>query len=371
MKTSSPGSLKTDIQDRDLCINCGACTELCPYFKSYKGKIAMIFNCTLGQGKCFAHCPKAEVDLDELSLFFHQKPYDGHPLGHFKSIHVSRAGETMARVLFQNGGTVSSLISCALNNGVIDHAILTDKNGILPEPRLVNTTEDTLHCATSKYLAAPTLGELNKAMQNKLSNIGLVGTPCQMIAAALTRMNPMNQDGFKDPVSLSIGLFCTWALDTRKFMTFISSKMEIRDIKRMDIPPPPAGIAVIEKDREIINIPLEDIRPLILEGCSVCPDMTAEFSDISVGTFEDNPEWNTLIIRTEKGEQLVEDACKKGYLTLSDLPEKSLDHLLSGAGMKKKKAILKAGTEGLMNTLDNSKPAVLRMPESLIKTITK
>lgn len=371
MRISSPVTLKTDIQDRDFCINCGACAEICPYFRSYKGKIAMIFNCPLGEGRCFAHCPKAEVDLDELSRFFHQKPYDGSPLGNYRSIHISRAGEKMPSALFQNGGTVSSLVSFALDSGDIDHAILTDRNGILPEPRIVNTAEDTLKCATSKYLAAPTLSELNKAMQNNCKNMGLVGTPCQMIAAALIRMNPMKQDDFTDPLSVSIGLFCTWALDTRRFMSFLSSKTDLKGIKRMDVPPPPAGIAVIEKDTETIQVPLEDIRPYILNGCSVCPDMTAEFSDISVGAFEDNPEWNTLIIRTEKGEQIVRDACRKGYLELSDIPGKSIDHLILGAGMKKKRAVLKAGADGLINPSDDNKTAVLRMPEPLIKTITK
>lgn len=337
MLISSPEALKKNIQDADLCVNCGACTEICPYFKSYKGKIAMMFNCSLEQGRCFAHCPKTGVDLNELSLFYHGTPYDGSPLGVYRSILLARSGEKMNGGLYQNGGTVSSLIAFALMTGIIDTALLTGKNGLMPEPRIVNTLEAVKDCATSKYLAAPTLAELNKAMNLAYRKMGIVGTPCQMTAAALIRMNPMKKENFKDPVSLSIGLFCTWALDARKLLSYLSSRMDVEEIQRMDIPPPPANILIIEKKSGITEISLDEIRPFILKGCGVCPDMTAEFSDISVGAFEENPEWNTLIVRSEAGSAIVEEAQKKGYLTVAPMPQENLSHLIKGAAMKKKK----------------------------------
>jgi coenzyme F420 hydrogenase subunit beta len=346
MRSSSPEALKKNIQDQNLCVNCGACTEICPYFKSYKGRIAMIFSCPLEQGRCHAQCPKGEIDLEALSLFFHGKPPDESPLGPYHSITISRSGEKMNGGLYQNGGTVSALTAVALLSGRIETAILTGKNGVVPEYRLVNTLEEIQECATSKYLASPTLGGLNKAMNNGLRKIGVVGTPCQMRGAALIRMNPMKKEDFKDPVTLSIGLFCTWALDGREVLSYLSSRMDVTEIRRMDIPPPPAKLLIIEKESGLVEIPLEEIRPFILKGCGTCPDMTSELSDISVGAFEENPEWNTLIIRTEAGAALVEEARKKGYLTTQPMPEEALSHLLLGAAMKKKRST-SSGSEEL------------------------
>ena len=59
--------LLEDVHKRDLCIGCGACVDLCPYFKNYRGKTSQLFPCSLEQGRCFAYCPKVEVDLNKLS----------------------------------------------------------------------------------------------------------------------------------------------------------------------------------------------------------------------------------------------------------------------------------------------------------------
>ena len=49
-----------DVHKRELCIGCGACVDICPYFKNYKGKTAQLFPCTLEQGRCYAYCPKVD-----------------------------------------------------------------------------------------------------------------------------------------------------------------------------------------------------------------------------------------------------------------------------------------------------------------------
>ena len=229
-------------------------------------------------------------------------------------------------------------MSLALLSGRIETAILTGINGMVPEYRLINTLEGIQGCSTSKYLASPTLGGLNKAMNQGLKKIGIVGTPCQMIGAALTRMNPMQIKEFNDPVALSIGLFCTWALDGGEVLSFLSTRMDLREIQRMDIPPPPANRLIIEKASGRMEIPLDEIRPFILEGCGTCKDMTSELSDISVGAFENDPEWNTLIIRTEQGASLVEEAQKKGYITIQPMPDEALKHLTAAAALKKKRS---------------------------------
>ena len=73
MKHLGSGELDRSVIKAGLCIGCGACIGLCPYFRSYRGKTAMLFHCTLEEGRCFAYCPKVEVDLERLSSIPLQK----------------------------------------------------------------------------------------------------------------------------------------------------------------------------------------------------------------------------------------------------------------------------------------------------------
>jgi coenzyme F420-reducing hydrogenase beta subunit len=49
--------------------------------------------------------------------------------------------------------------------------------------------------------------------------------------------------------------------------------------------------------------------------------------------------WNQLIVRTEKGKELVELAIKRGVLEIREAPEESLQELKKAAVEKKKTAL--------------------------------
>jgi coenzyme F420 hydrogenase subunit beta len=361
--------LREMVLDQNLCTGCGACINLCPYFKSYRGKTAILFPCTLSQGRCFAYCPKIEVNLDDLSHRFFGKPYDDDPLGSYQNIMISRAGEKIKRAAFQSGGTVSAIIYFAMKKGYLDGTVLTGREGILPVPRFVSKPEGIFECVSSKYTAAPTLAALSQGMKDGFKHIGIVATPCQVLATALIRSNPLGEKHFVDATGLIVGLFCTWALDFRRFDEYISEQVDIERITKMDIPPPPADIMEVHMENgEKMEIPLEEIRRLIPEGCSYCIDMTAEFSDISVGVLEGRPDMNTLIIRTERGLKIVDEARREGYLIVSDIPKENLTHLQWAAKNKKRKALMKAKQERMVNAED--KNSYLRLRTEILETIT-
>ena len=100
MNVFGPTELVEDVQKGGLCIGCGACVGLCPYFLNHKGKTVQIFPCSLTQGRCFAACPKIEVDLDEISRHHWQKPYEGTPMGRFREVLAAKAGAKMDRRRF-------------------------------------------------------------------------------------------------------------------------------------------------------------------------------------------------------------------------------------------------------------------------------
>ena len=361
--------LLQDVLQNDICIGCGGCVDICPYFKNYRGKTAMLFPCTLAEGSCYAYCPMAEVDLDELSRKMWKSPYDGSPLGPYRKILTSKAGENMPGGSYQTGGTVSALMTFALKEGIIDAAVLTDREGLIPNPKLVTAPEDVVKCAGSKFMASPTLAALNRGVKKGCRRMGVVATPCQCLSISQMRVNPLNKDDFIDPVEFLVGLFCTWAVDTRGLIPLLSSRAGSAAIVGIDIPPPPSNTMIIHTDEAKIEIPLDEIRPLIPHSCRICPDMTSEWSDVSVGILEGKPDWNTLIIRTERGEQVVDDACRAGYLFTDEMPVENLQHLCVASARKKKQALIQAKDEGFLNTDEEGKHAVLRVPEDIVKRI--
>ncbi len=353
--------LLEDVHNRDLCIGCGACVDLCPYFKNFKGKTSQLFACTLEQGRCFAYCPKAEVDLDELSRSLWQTDYDGSPLGPYRNVLASRAGKQMPRGGFQSGGTVTALITFAFKNGLLDAAALTDRDGLTPVARLVTNGKQAAGCASSKFMASPTLAALNMGVRQGYQRMGVVGTPCQMTAVAQMQDNPLQKEAYRVPISLKVGLFCNWSIDTRQLMGLLNQQLEGAEIRRMDIPPPPANTLTLETDRGSSAILLSEIKPLIPRTCFVCLDMTAELADIAVGMFEGRPGWNTLIIRSEAGEKIVEQARSGQFLETEDFPAENLKHLSKAAADKKERSLRTLLRIGLINNQGDER-ATVRIP---------
>ena len=361
MRILGPNTLLKEVLEKNLCIGCGGCVGLCPYFKTFMGKTAMVFPCDLDKGRCQAHCPKSEVDLDHLARLKGDAGYSASPIGASLKVLAARAGKRWEGKTAQSGGTVSALMAFALEQGLIDTAVLTGRKGLEPVPDLVTTPESVAGFATSKYTAAPTLSALNRAIAEGRKKIGVVATPCQATAVAQLRGNPLQLEPFTDPVALVVGLFCTWAIDTRKLASFLSDKLDPVEIRKMDIPPPPAEVFTIDTANGRIEVSLSEIRHMVPEGCRICPDMTAEWADLSVGVFEGEAGWNTLIVRTAVGESVVREAVEKGWLVTKTFPEDRLSYLQTAAGNKKRRAFVKMKADGIINTAPEDRPSALRV----------
>jgi len=362
--------LLEDVHKRELCIGCGACVDICPYFKNYKGKTAQLFPCTLEQGRCFAYCPKAEVDLNELTQKIWQVDYDGSPLGPYREVLASRAGIQMEKSAFQSGGTVSALMAFALKSGLIDAAALTDRDGLAPVPRLITDWKKVAGCASSKFMASPTLSALNTGVRQGYHRLGVVGTPCQITAVAQMRSNPLERVEHTVPVGLSVGLFCNWSVDTRQLIDLLVHRVKISEIRGMDIPPPPAGVMVLETDNGSVAVSLTDIKPLIPHTCFVCLDMTSEFADLSVGMYEGRPGWNTLMIRSGSGAEIVDQARRENFIETEAFPAENLKHLSKAAAEKKERSLRTLIRRGLINNQGDER-ATVRIPQEVIDKILR
>jgi coenzyme F420 hydrogenase subunit beta len=334
--------LQSDVLARDLCSLCGACLGMCPYLVAHKGRVVALDECILPQGRCYVFCPRTSLNLDLLSHAVFGAAYSADELGTVQEIAIARARDDSIRSKAQYGGTVTALTCFALDQGLIDSAVLTasDEN-MLPSGTLADNTAQIRDSAGSNFVAAPTVAAFNRESGKDIRSIGVVATPCQALALAKMKASPLDDRNNIDKLKLIIGLFCTWALRYDDFARFLTAKVPLRQIVKFDIPPPPANIFQVFTDSGRIDIPLDQVRPFIRPTCDVCIDMTAEFADISVGSAEGVEGWNTLIVRSHAGRELVEAARAKGIIETAPLPQQNLDHLKEASLLKKKRGLNK------------------------------
>lgn len=339
-KTKGIGDLFKEVIDKGLCTVCGACVGDCPYVVFYRGKIRMLDFCNRTEGHCYEYCPRTFTDLDAISDKIHGMPYSGDEIGTVRKVLMARAGDSKTRMKAQYGGTVSALLSLALDNGLIDAAILSkNTDDKLPAGFVARSPAQVLEGAGSNYMAYPALETLNRMPGDNKDRLGIVVTPCQAIALAKMKISPPSQRVSMENVRLSIGLFCTWALAYDRFYEFIKNNVLPVKIKKFDIPPPPANRFDFYIGKEVKSFPLDEIRKYRMSTCAYCLDMTAEFTDISVGSVEGIEGWNTVIVRTQRGMDIVGDAQKKGKIETKELPAQNLVHLKEAALVKKARAV--------------------------------
>jgi coenzyme F420 hydrogenase subunit beta len=335
-----PQELQGEVIDKHLCALCGACVGVCPYLVSHQGRIVVMDECNLSEGRCYAVCPRTSVDFDELNRSVFGVPRPEGALGMVREVLMTRAGEGAARKKGQYGGTVSALMSFALQEGLIDSAILTSSDeSLLPGGRVVHDEAGVLECAGSNFAAAPTLAEFNREAAADAQRIGVVATSCQVLALAKMRASALEKRDQIDKLELVVGLFCTWSLRYEDFVGFLREKTDLAEITKVDIPPPPAEVFQVYSNSSCVELPLAEVRRFIRSTCDLCTDMTAELADLSVGAAEGVPGWNTLLVRSEKGAELVKKALAGGAIETAALPEENLRHLEEAAQGKRKRAL--------------------------------
>jgi coenzyme F420 hydrogenase subunit beta len=291
------------------------------------------------------------------------KGYEDIEAGPVRRVVMARALGPEFTKRAQNGGVVSALIAFGLDEGVIHAAVLTERDAeLLPQGRIAKTKEDVLSCAGSSYVTGYTLEALNRGPWQSQERIGVVGLPCQVLALARMKASPLEKRTPVDRVDLVVGLFCTWALDYRPFAAFLKERFGDKPIQKLDITPPPERLLNVTAGDELHQIPLDDIRAFIRPSCQVCLDMTSELSDLSVGTVEGEEGWNTVIVRTEKGDDLLRLAEAKGVLETRAYPEDKWAHLKWASVLKKQRGL---------NALKDAQEKYLTLPQKVIDAILK
>ena len=343
--------LKAEVLNSSVCTLCGACLDWCPYLKNLDDHLVMPFDCNVKDGRCYNVCPRTFTDWHEMKESFLTSTPDSLELGAFMAIYKVKSSEPLAGQ--QDGGTVSSLIKTVLETDQAQVALLTGVvDHITPLSFLCNDPSSIEKAAGSRFLAAPGLRKLTEASQSGVTKLLVVGRPCQVQAIRKYQKNSPD----KKPMGIiSIGLFCMWSLSWR-FKDYLQETFPGLGVEKITIPQHGVELAT---DQGTKVLPTDKVKDFIRPGCGYCLDMTSELADISVGAFEAETGWNTVIVRNLQGAALLQNALEKGYLIIKKYPEQELSGLQL-ASLNKKARNLKLLKEAVDN---NRLPAYIDLSQ--------
>ena len=302
------------------CVLCGACISLCPRIGMNKKEPELIDNdpeCST----CFRYCSRTYFPEDIIKReLFHGNVKKSYPLGFYQKLVAAKSTESQVLKVAQNGGVVSSLLIHALESGLIDGVILTDKDeNWVPKPVIARTSGEILSYAGSKYTITPTLSIYKDAVNEfKLKKLAFVGLPCQIQSVRkLQLFSPLSKDYGK--FTLIIGLYCYSNYSYDLMTKFVQGELglPLKNVEKIDISK--GKFYVYMKDGSSKAVPIQKTKKFTWSSCQYCKDYSAEIADISVGSVGAvKSDWNSVILRTEVGTKLFNNTVKAKEIITSN-----------------------------------------------------
>ena len=157
--------------------------------------------------------------------------------------------------------------------------------------------------------------------------IAMVGTPCEIMAASKLQYYTNSS------IDVKLGLFCMENFSYKYFTKLLAEyDLKMEDIEKFQIEK--GFVFLTLKNKQKVNIPLSYAKRIIRKNCNICVELTSETSDISIGSIGSDKGWSTLIIRTKKGEDIVNGALKQKFIKTKELTESQFNLLTNIAESK-------------------------------------
>ncbi|CAD6493710.1 MAG: Coenzyme F420-dependent sulfite reductase [Candidatus Argoarchaeum ethanivorans] len=326
--------LLKEVIDADICVSCGNCAAVCPlqYISIVDNKPVQdtqkrseiesrsglaCNDCNI----CVMSCPRIEPSYFWQKKELERAKYDGKPK-------AARTTYQPIKDVCQDGGVVTTIFKYLLDNNLVDGVVVSQYNeNCAPVPVVAATEEDLLSAAGSRYTVSSIyspLTDLKKLKDKGYERLAIVGTPCQIYALRKTQAiyNRRNMLIPHNIITFAVGLFCKGQFDDQILQSIDIDKAGVAgfDVKK-------EGMIISFKDGKKKIITHEELDKYTRAGCSVCPDFTSVYADISVGSEGSPKGWSTVITRTEKGRQLYQKLIDKELIESAEVDEKGHDSI--------------------------------------------
>ncbi|KKM13428.1 hypothetical protein LCGC14_1716350 [marine sediment metagenome] len=221
-------------------------------FSQETGEAYVVDECAETVGLCYNACPRSFLPVSEIEQKLFGKTRIDLSLGVYNDI-IQVKSKNDDQILY-------NLVLAAFEKGIIKHLVIGESiNKKVASPRVVDSASDAKDLIPQKSMenAGPLITGIGIAYKDYKRDIGFLGNPCHNQGLAKILTSDFNTGA--ERTSLRIAYCC------------VSGGMT---------------------------------------GCSYCIDFSGEFSDISFSTFGAPKGEALLIIRTDKGQEVV-DAAKE------------------------------------------------------------
>ena len=238
-------------------------------------------------------------------------------LGTYKEAVSARSTDSKILEVSQDGGIVSALLCYALDEGIIEGAVVAGNpdEDWRPVPTVVTTSEEVIAAAGTKYSMSPTLSAVKEATrQYGLEKVGVVATPCQVQGLRKAQAYPFTRF-VAEKVNLIIGIYCMENFPMASLDTFATAKLgfdSLADATKMDIGKGKFWLTKPDGDNE--GLAIKETHGYEQAGCNICTDYVAELSDVSTGSVGSGDGWSTVLTRTDAGETVFKAAVDAGLI---------------------------------------------------------
>jgi len=339
--------LKKKVIDPGFCTYCAACEAACPLHAiKVRGDKVIYEDCSsfLDQcSVCYNVCPHTESLIFEARSFVEAAPNVREAIGAYRRIVLAQSTDKRVKERAPGGGVVTALLTYAMEKKIIDSAIVSEVkpySPLKPKPLICLVPDDCLTAVDGQFSPSTVLQAFWDAIHGYgRKRIGFVGLPHQVLAI---RKLEAWQHKIAESLTLLIGLFCLWNFSLRQLLEYLEKEYNVKasDIEKISL----SETYDVYTPKKTIRIPIFNVLPHVLNGCRMCLDYTSELADLSVGGAHPLKRWSLVIIRTERGEKIFEEAVKDGALRTLEIEEfpKVFANLLSLAMHKKKIALEEA-----------------------------
>ncbi len=308
--------------DDDQCNDCGICVDVCP-----------------GDGLDFT--PTAWWREENEDAAFQDF------LGPWRRLLIGWASDAQTRYRGASGGIATALLQGALAHDVIDAAIvcrMDPENPLRVQTVIARTADEIAECRGSKYNVVATNTLLRRVLDEP-GRYALVGLPCHIQGFRLAQRRSAR---LRERVAFTLGIFCASSFRPRATeVEALRSGLDPRRLSRVSYRGPgwPGPLRLETRAGEASESELSTyfphfVRSSSLLRCRLCPDALCELADISVGDtwlprYDGTPGVSDLVIRTPRGERLI-DTVAPDWLTLFDsTPDEILQTQAETSQMKR------------------------------------
>jgi coenzyme F420 hydrogenase subunit beta len=328
------------VVEAGLCHGCGTCAGVCPTgaleMKVVNGLWVPQISwdkCT-SCGFCGRVCPGYRVDFESLNMEAFGKLPSDWSTGECLNCHVGHSNDQNLRFNAASGGLASQILISALEQGLIDGALVTRMNPERPlesEAFVARSRKEILAASRSKYCPVAANIALKDVLRLE-GRFAVVGLPCHIHGVRKAeRLYP----ALRKKIVLHVGLMCSHMVSFSG-TEFVVGKLNVDTGRVLDISYRgkgwPGSMTVKSKDGSV-SVALvgswHSYWPIFSSflftplRCAMCPDQLAELADISLGDAwlpefrGDRVGMSIMVTRTRFAEDLLRSMKLEGKISLS------------------------------------------------------